>query len=102
MPVGRRSKENAGPRSALAMVVLSLCLSDGAWAQAFPARAVRVIVPYAPGANADLIARIVAQRVAVIWGQQVILDNRPGGATKKPIPRARSIICRAWGRRSRS
>ena len=81
MPVGRRSKENAGPRSALAMVVLSLCLSDGAWAQAFPARAVRVIVPYAPGANADLIARIVAQRVAVIWGQQVILDNRPGGAT---------------------
>jgi len=81
MPVRRRSKADAGPRYALAMLVLSLCLSDGAWAQAFPARAVRVIVPYAPGANADLIARIVAQRVAVIWGQQVILDNRPGGAT---------------------
>ncbi len=40
-----------------------------------------MIVPYAPGANADLIARIVAQRLAPLWGQQVILDNRPGGAT---------------------
>jgi tripartite-type tricarboxylate transporter receptor subunit TctC len=42
---------------------------------------VRIIVPYAPGANADLIARIVSQRLAAVWGQQVILDNRPGGAT---------------------
>jgi tripartite-type tricarboxylate transporter receptor subunit TctC len=64
---------------------LALVLACGVWASAcgsdFPARPVRVIVPYAPGANADLIARIVAQRVAVVWGQQVVLDNRPGGAT---------------------
>jgi tripartite-type tricarboxylate transporter receptor subunit TctC len=49
--------------------------------QSFPTRAVRVIVPYAPGANADLIARIVATRLVSVWGQQVYLDNRPGGAT---------------------
>ena len=64
---------------------LALVLACGVWAGAygsdFPVRPVRVIVPYAPGANADLIARTVAQRVAVVWGQQVILDNRPGGAT---------------------
>ena len=50
-------------------------------AQPFPARPVRIIVPYAPGANADLIGRIVSQRLAPLWGQQVVLDNRPGGAT---------------------
>ena len=49
--------------------------------QSFPNRAVRVIVPYAPGANADLIARMVATRLVPVWGQQVYLDNRPGGAT---------------------
>ena len=61
--------------------LLLLCLSVSLWAQPYPARTVRVIVPYSPGANADIIARIVAQNVSSAWGQQVILDNRPGGAT---------------------
>jgi len=42
---------------------------------------VRIIVPFAPGANADLIGRVVAQRVSPMWGQPVLLDNRPGGST---------------------
>ncbi|HZM44842.1 MAG TPA: tripartite tricarboxylate transporter substrate binding protein [Burkholderiales bacterium] len=63
------------------MLALLLLVSPGTWAQPYPARTVRVIVPYSPGANADLIARIVSQRLAPVWGQQVILDNRPGGAT---------------------
>ena len=49
--------------------------------QSYPAKPVRIIVPYAPGANADLIARLIAQRLTPVWGQQVFLDNRPGGAT---------------------
>lgn len=68
-------------RYAWVMALLLLSGSSCAWAQSYPARTVRIIVPYAPGANADLIARTVAQRVAPVWGQQVILDNRPGGAT---------------------
>jgi tripartite-type tricarboxylate transporter receptor subunit TctC len=67
---------------ALALTLVLACgTAPSAYGSDFPVRPVRVIVPYAPGANADLIARIVAQRVAVVWGQQVILDNRPGGAT---------------------
>ena len=81
LPVALLDKLATARRYALAIASLSLAVSPGAWAQPYPARAVRIIVPYAPGANADLIARIVAQRVAAVWGQQVILDNRPGGAT---------------------
>jgi tripartite-type tricarboxylate transporter receptor subunit TctC len=79
------SRQSAGaehPRPLRADIgVAPLLAAPGTWAQSYPARTVRVIVPYSPGANADLIARIVAQRLAPVWGQQVILDNRPGGAT---------------------
>ena len=50
-------------------------------AQNWPARTVRIIVPYAAGGNTDYTARTVAAKVSEMWGQQVIVDNRPGGAT---------------------
>ena len=49
--------------------------------QNWPARAVRVIVPYAAGGNTDFTARTVAAKLSEMWGQQVIVDNRPGGGT---------------------
>src|SRR6185436_935108 len=54
---------------------------ESAWSQTYPTKPVRIVVPYSPGANADLITRFVAQRLIPSWGQQVLLDNRPGGAT---------------------
>src|SRR5262249_19883112 len=75
------SNGNADSRWACVLAALLLLAPAGALAQPYPARTVRVIVPYSAGANADLIARIVTQNVAATWGQQVILDNRPGGAT---------------------
>jgi tripartite-type tricarboxylate transporter receptor subunit TctC len=72
---------SAARRYAWTIAFLVLSAPALGWAQAFPARPVRIIVPYAPGANADLIGRIVSQRLAPLWGQQVVLDNRPGGAT---------------------
>src|SRR5260370_4344412 len=50
-------------------------------AQAFPERPVRFVVPYAPGGSTDTSSRIIAERLAVQFGQQVIVDNKPGGGT---------------------
>jgi tripartite-type tricarboxylate transporter receptor subunit TctC len=50
-------------------------------AHAFPERPVRFVVPYAPGGSTDTSSRIIAERLSVLLGQQVIVDNKPGGGT---------------------
>src|SRR5215467_11087718 len=45
----------------------------------FPTRPVRIIVPYAAGGSGDLLARLAGDRLASLWGQQVVVDNRAGG-----------------------
>ena len=50
----------------------------GAQAQAWPAHFVRLIVPIAPGGPTDLIARLIAEPLSKTWGQQVVVENRPG------------------------
>lgn len=48
---------------------------------AFPTKPVRFIIPTAPGGNLDLLARVVAQKLGEAWGQQVIVEGRPGANT---------------------
>ena len=52
---------------------------SSAWAQQYPDRAVKWIVPYPPAGTTDVIARIIAPPLSEILGQQVIVENRPGG-----------------------
>ena len=64
------------------MILLTFIFGVGAaQAQPFPNKAVRLVVPFAAGGSTDVIARILAPRMAEAWGQQVIVDNRPGGNT---------------------
>ncbi len=64
----------------ISALAATACLAAGAaWAQDFPNKPMRIIVPFAPGGNVDITARIIAQPMADILGQQMIVENRPGG-----------------------
>ena len=47
-------------------------------AQGYPAKPVRIVVPYSTGGSADFVARVMAQKLSELWSQQVVVDNRPG------------------------
>ncbi len=64
--------------SAFICVHLRFIGVDVSHAQTFPAKPVRLIVPFAPGGGTDTIARTLSQKLTEAWGQSVIVENRPG------------------------
>jgi tripartite-type tricarboxylate transporter receptor subunit TctC len=70
----------ASARGLLALAVAALGASQVAHAQAFPERTVRIIVPTAAGGSIDTTARVIAGKLAELWGKPVVIENRPGAS----------------------
>ena len=60
------------------IVALLACISGSAVAQTWPARTIRIIVPFPPGGGNDVVGRLIAQKLSERIGQQVVVDNRAG------------------------
>ena len=66
--------------AALALVSTAADAQRKSDPQAYPTRPVRMVMPNTPGSGMDMVGRLVAQRLSDAWGQQVVVDNRPGAA----------------------
>jgi tripartite-type tricarboxylate transporter receptor subunit TctC len=85
MNTNTRNRASAMNRLVAALIALSCFASVPALGQAqrpagFPNKVVKIIVPYGPGGLADLLSRILAERLGTLWGQPLVVDNRPGGS----------------------
>jgi tripartite-type tricarboxylate transporter receptor subunit TctC len=70
-----------GTRCIGSAIVAALYVSTAAvWAQSYPARPVRIVVPFPAGGNADILARVLAQKMGESWGQSPVVDNRAGAS----------------------
>ena len=83
-------------RTVLAVAFVAI---PAAQAGAYPTKPVRFIVPFAPGGGNDIIARVIGARLTAAWGQQVVVDNRPGAGgniaaetTARAVPDGHTIF----------
>ena len=66
--------------AALVVVCVLMALPPSASAQNYPDRPVRMIIAFSPAGAIDILGRLIAERLSKIWGQQVVVENRPGGS----------------------
>jgi tripartite-type tricarboxylate transporter receptor subunit TctC len=87
------------------LAVMSMCaLGASAWAQAYPARPVKIVVPFTAGSATDILARTVGQKLGEAWKQTVTVENRPGaggtigaGQVAKSAPDGTTLMVHSSG-----
>jgi tripartite-type tricarboxylate transporter receptor subunit TctC len=62
----------------IALLIAAAMATGAATGQSYPTRTIRFLVPFSPGGASDTAARIIGQKLAERWGQQVVVENRPG------------------------
>jgi tripartite-type tricarboxylate transporter receptor subunit TctC len=60
------------------LAILAVLVPSLSWAQSWPTKPVRYVVPFPAGGSPDIIARVIGERFTKVWGQQVLVDNRAG------------------------
>lgn len=61
-------------------ILLAMLFATGAAAQEYPNKPIRIVVPYSPGGGTDTVARLMAARLSTAFGQQVVVENKPGAS----------------------
>src|SRR5438309_1373103 len=83
VPFLRRAEMRCYVIEARRWMVLSIATAVcpvATWAQNFPSKPVRYVIPFDVGASPDIVGRLLADRFTRLWGQQVFVDNRVGAA----------------------
>ena len=81
MIITRRRAVGIAAAATLAPALVGRAFAQTSPSQTWPNRFVRLIVPFPPGGGTDAIARVVATKLSDMWGQQMVVENRGGGAT---------------------
>ncbi len=88
----------------ITIALAACCVAGSATAAGFPERPVRMVAASAAGGGTDIIARLLAQQLTQVWGQQAIVDNRPGGGgviatdiTAKAVPDGYTLLLQSVG-----
>ena len=62
------------------VIALFAACCGSAWAQAYPSKPIRLVVPYSAGGSPDVVGRTIGAKLTEAWGQQILIDNRPGAS----------------------
>ena len=77
----QRAGTAPGRMARVAALLAAVAIPPSALAQSYPAKPLRLIVPYTPGGDTDVVARLIAPKLGDALGQQVIVENRPGAGS---------------------
>jgi len=81
MSIGHRAQRPLGLSRMVAAGIVYVSLATASLAQTYPVKPIRIVVPFAAGGITDVIARALGQRLTDAWKQQVVIENKPGGAS---------------------